>query len=94
MIDEMWNLRSARLFEDLTDKEMSDILEMMTTRNYRRGAFLFYTGEVADCMFFLLEGMVKISYITLNGEDALRYGRARLQASSMYWSASSDLSLA
>ena len=36
---------------------------------YRRGEFLFHTGDKADCLYFLLKGLVKVSVLTPNGDE-------------------------
>lgn len=66
---EIWNLRDARLFRDLSSAEMAQVLEVMPAYSYRAGDVVFYTGEVADSLFLLQVGTVKVSYITLNGDE-------------------------
>ncbi len=68
---EIWNLRNARLFAQLTPEEMEQVLEVMPTYSYRAGEFVFYTGEVADSLFVLQVGTVKVSYINLNGDEKI-----------------------
>jgi len=41
------------------------------TQHYRRGAFLFQPGEVADQLFWVCQGIVKLSAPTLQGGERL-----------------------
>ena len=41
------------------------------TQHYRRGAFLFQAGEVADQLFWICQGIVKLSAPTLEGGERL-----------------------
>lgn len=68
---EIWNLRDARLFDALTPDEMEQVLEVMPTYSYRAGEYVFYTGEVAESLFILQVGTVKVSYINLNGDEKI-----------------------
>jgi CRP-like cAMP-binding protein len=40
-------------------------------RHYRRGAFLFHVDEVADQVFWMYQGIVKVSSLTLQGSEQL-----------------------
>ncbi len=68
---EIWNLRDARLFDQLTPEEMEQVLEVMPAYSYRAGEYVFYAGEVADSLFVLQVGTVKVSYINLNGDEKI-----------------------
>jgi CRP/FNR family transcriptional regulator, cyclic AMP receptor protein len=70
-IKEIWNLRNVRLFEDLTPDELDRVLEIMPVRSYRKGEFVFFTGDDADSLFVLQVGTVKVSYVTLNGDEKI-----------------------
>jgi CRP/FNR family transcriptional regulator, cyclic AMP receptor protein len=43
----------------------------LQTQHYRRGAFLFQAGEVADQLFWICQGIVKLSAPTLEGGERL-----------------------
>ncbi|MGH2543555.1 MAG: Crp/Fnr family transcriptional regulator [Ardenticatenaceae bacterium] len=63
------NLRQFRLFDDLTPEVLRDLLPLLGLRHYHRGEFLFHMGESADRLFFLHQGIVKISRLLPNGEE-------------------------
>lgn len=58
-----------RLFEGLKSEEISEVMRYITITRYRRDHFLFHTGDKPDCIFLLQEGMVKVSYGNLRGEE-------------------------
>lgn len=68
-MEEMWNLRGVNLLQDLTPKEVEDVLKLAPPRNYRKGEYIFYAGEAADALYILELGTVKVSYVTLNGDE-------------------------
>jgi hypothetical protein len=51
------------LFARLTDDERRALAPYLHTQHYRRGAFLFHVGEVADQLFWIYQGIVKVSAI-------------------------------
>jgi len=68
---EIWNLRDAKLFQGLSSDELEQMLELMPTYSYRQGEFIFYAGDIADSLFVLQTGTVKVAYITLNGDEKI-----------------------
>jgi CRP-like cAMP-binding protein len=66
---EIWNLRNVNLFVDLTPAEMQQVIDVMPVYRYRAGERLFLAGEQARSLFVLQMGTVKVSYITLNGDE-------------------------
>jgi CRP-like cAMP-binding protein len=59
------------LFARLTDGERRALAPYLHTQHYRRGAFLFHAGEVADQLFWIYSGIVKVSALTLEGGERL-----------------------
>ena len=70
-MDKIWYLHNVNLFHGLEDHEIQEILDIMPVASYRMGEFLFYTGDAADCLFILQVGAVKVSYITVNGDEKI-----------------------
>jgi CRP-like cAMP-binding protein len=59
------------LFARLNDDERRALAPYLQTRHYRRGAFLFHVGEAADQLFWMYQGIVKVSALTLEGSERL-----------------------
>ena len=70
-MEEIWNLRDTNLLSKLSPEEVTSVLNTMPMANYRAGEYLFHTGEAADCLYLLQAGTVKVSYITLNGDEKI-----------------------
>ena len=71
IMDELWNLRNVHMFDGLTLDEINTVRQMMPIGNYGAGEYLFLTGEAADGLYILKAGTVKVSYITLNGDEKI-----------------------
>lgn len=67
----IWNLRNVRLFENVTPQELRELSVLLEDRQYRRGEFLFHMGEMADRLFFLQKGSVKVSILSPAGEERI-----------------------
>lgn len=70
-MDGIWNIRNVDLFSNLTPDEMNEVLEVMPTASYRQGEFIFFAGDPADSLYVLQVGTVKVSYVTLNGDEKI-----------------------
>lgn len=71
MDDRLWDMHGADLFAGLTPEEMEEMLRLAPPKSYHKGEFIFLTGEAADALFLLQLGTVKVSYITLNGDEKI-----------------------
>ncbi|MCI0710773.1 MAG: Crp/Fnr family transcriptional regulator, partial [Chloroflexi bacterium] len=71
MEQEVWNLRNVNLFNGLSEDDKLAIMHTMPMEAYSADEFLFHAGDKADCLFVLLTGTVKVSYLTLNGEEKI-----------------------
>jgi CRP/FNR family transcriptional regulator len=70
-MEEIWNLRNVHLFQGLTPAQMDEVLKTMPVASYRKNEFVFMAGDVADCLYVVQVGMVKVSYVDLNGEEKI-----------------------
>ena len=70
-MDELWNMRGINLFNGLTRDEIEEVLRLAPPKSYRKGEYIFYAGDAADALFLLQLGTVKISYVTLNGDEKI-----------------------
>jgi len=59
------------LIARLTNDDRRALAPYLHTKYYRRGAFLFHAGEGADQLFWLCQGIVKVSAPTLDGGERL-----------------------
>ncbi len=63
--------REALVFASLPDDLSKSILERATTRTYRRGETIFLQGDIAQNLYVVLDGWVKLFRITPSGAEAI-----------------------
>jgi CRP/FNR family transcriptional regulator len=71
LAEEIWNAKNVQLFEGLPEIDIEEMLAIMPNSLHRPGEYIFHTGEIADCIYILQTGMVKVSYITLDGNEKI-----------------------
>jgi CRP-like cAMP-binding protein len=59
------------LFEDAAPGTVARLAERGTIRRYRRGTYLFHQGDDSPEVFFLLDGRVEISSLSVGGHRQL-----------------------
>ena len=64
--------RSAVLFSSLPQELASAILRQSVCRNYARSETIFVQGDLAENIYVVLEGWVKLFRITPTGAEAVR----------------------
>ena len=53
-------LRRVPLFSDVRDKDLKNVLKMVTERRYRKGSYMFFEKEPGNTLFLIICGLVKI----------------------------------
>jgi CRP/FNR family cyclic AMP-dependent transcriptional regulator len=64
-------MRATPLLRAATASAVSDLVAAGIIRQYRRGTYLFYQGDESEHVFFLYEGRVEVSSISLTGHRQL-----------------------
>src|SRR4051812_27734140 len=64
-------LKNVPLFEDLTEEELKSIAPLFHARNYKKGAFLFFEGDVGNEFYLIESGFVKIAKLEDDKEITL-----------------------
>ncbi len=67
----VWHLKSTSLFEDW---ELDDLVKLSRTTPYRRfaaGEIIYHMDDPADAIYFLRNGLVKVSKLFPNGKEAI-----------------------
>jgi len=59
------------LFEGLSVDETASILSKLRKKDFISGQFIFSTGQDATCLFVLKRGLVKVSYISPDGDKKI-----------------------
>ncbi|HPF83426.1 MAG TPA: hypothetical protein PLV83_04615, partial [Bacilli bacterium] len=58
---------------DISFKDMEDILKISSIVNYKNGDILIEVGDEINKTGFILDGIIKSSYITYDGKDITRF---------------------
>ncbi len=70
--NEDWRrLRRIPLFSRLADAELKDFLKGATPKEFPRGKLLFQQGDRADCFYVILDGLVKITRTSPDGDEVV-----------------------
>lgn len=71
---EIQRLKTIPIFKDLEAQQLADVVQASQSRNIDAEKFLFMQGDEADAFYLLLEGSVKLTQVTLDGQEIiLRY---------------------
>jgi len=62
-------LRSLSLFSGLSDEELARVAAIARERHYRKGAFLFHEGDPGEAVYFIKQGRVKVSRVSVSGQE-------------------------
>lgn len=70
-MEEIWNLRNARLFQGLTPSQMDEVLNIIPVMSFRKNEYIFMAGDDADALYVVQVGTVKVAYVDMNGEEKI-----------------------
>ena len=59
------------LLDETPPSDVSGLAEQGSIRQYRRGTYLFHQGDESDDVFFLWEGRIEISSLSITGQRML-----------------------
>lgn len=64
-------LKQTRLFKNLSDEELLEIVLIGHVKTFKAGSVIFAEGAPGDCIFLIVSGSVRISKIQAGTEEAL-----------------------
>ncbi|GAB6098288.1 Crp/Fnr family transcriptional regulator [Halanaerocella petrolearia] len=64
-------LKQSSYFAALTDEELAKIKDIMFTRKYQKGEFIFFEGEEGEGLFFIESGKVKLTKMIESGKEQI-----------------------
>jgi len=64
-------IKDNQLFQDLDRQALQEILQYAQTRTAEEGSFFFLEGNPATHLFILLEGSVKLTQVTPDGQQVI-----------------------
>lgn len=63
------DLAQLTVSDGLSSSQLDHITRSLRQVRYKQGEFVFNTGETAHSLFLLIEGLVKVSYISIDGDE-------------------------
>lgn len=67
----VWHLKNTQLFEDLSEDELEQLSKITPYRRYEAGEIIYHMEDPADALYFVRDGMVKISMYFPNGKEMI-----------------------
>ena len=67
----VWHLKNTQLFEDLTEDELEKLSLITPYRRYEAGEIVYHMEDPADALYFVRDGMIKISMYFPNGKEMI-----------------------
>ena len=67
----VWHLKNTQLFEDLTPEELEQLSRITPYKRFAAGEIIYHMEDPADALYFVRDGMVKISMCFPNGKEMI-----------------------
>lgn len=67
----VWHLKNTQLFEDLTPEELEELSQITPYKKFAAGDMIYHMEDQADAVYFIRDGMVKISMYFSNGKEMI-----------------------
>lgn len=67
----VWHLKNTKLFEDLSGDELEQLSRITPYKKYEAGEIVYHMEDPADALYFIRDGMVKISMYFPNGKEMI-----------------------
>ena len=64
-----WHLRNVDVFAELSSEDRRLVSDIFRNARYGRGELLYLIDEPAERLFFLGEGIVKLAFVTREGDE-------------------------
>jgi len=68
--ESIWHLKNFNIFKGMSDSDMKSIETMVKTDHIRRSDPVYLQGEPTRWIYFLKEGLIKLSFVTEDGKTA------------------------
>ena len=67
----VFHLKNTQLFEDLSEDELEELSRITPYKRFQAGEIIYHMEDPADALYFIREGMVKISMYFPNGKEMI-----------------------
>jgi CRP/FNR family transcriptional regulator len=67
----VWHLKNTQLFDDLSPDELEELSRITPYKRFAPGDIIYHMEDPADALYFIRDGMVKISMYFPNGKEMI-----------------------
>ena len=71
IVDKVNILKSVSIFSNLSDSDLSSILDKMVQQTFKKGQIILMEDRIGDHCFFLTHGRVKITRLSSDGREVI-----------------------
>ena len=71
IVDKVNILKSVSIFSDLSDSDLSSILDKMVQQTFKNGQIILMEDRIGEHCFFLTHGKVKITRLSSDGREVI-----------------------
>ena len=71
IVDKVNILKSVSIFSDLSDSDLSSILDKMVQHTFKKGQIILMEDRIGKHCFFLTHGRVKITRLSSDGREVI-----------------------
>jgi len=71
IVDKVNILKSVSIFSDLSDSNLSSILDKMVQQTFKKGQIILMEDRIGEHCFFLTHGRVKITRLSSDGREVI-----------------------
>jgi len=67
--DDIWLLKRLNFFPDATGADMAALVQTIHPRTFQKGEMIYFPGELANHVYLVREGMIRLARITPEGRS-------------------------
>ena len=67
----VWHLKNTQLLEDISEQELDALAKITPYRRFKAGEYIYHMEDPADALYFVREGLVKVSVYFPNGKEMI-----------------------
>lgn len=65
--------KKVSLFKSLSDKDLNNVVDLVTKKSFQKGDIIFSQGEIFDKLFIINTGSIKVYKYTKEGKEQILY---------------------
>jgi CRP/FNR family transcriptional regulator, anaerobic regulatory protein len=65
--------KRVSIFSILQEDQIDEVVSKIVTRNYKKGQIIFFEGDVADKLYIISQGKIKVFKYTKEGKEQILY---------------------